>query len=76
MKNVDCHLSKLEPLVTLTAVGLQNLLQLGLKLGHASHNDKIEATAGSQTPEVNMDQSAASILVTVSALTNENLVFT
>ena len=52
------HLSKLEPLVlvTLTTMGLQDLLQLRLKLGHTSDNDEIEATAGSQTPEDNMDQ--------------------
>ena len=47
MKNVEDHLSKLEPLVTLTAMSLQDVLQLGLQLGHASDNDKIEATVGS-----------------------------
>ena len=50
------HLSKLEPLAALTTMSLQDLLQLGLKLGHASNNDKVEAAAGSQTPEDNMDQ--------------------
>ena len=47
------HLSKLEPLVTLTTMSLQDLLKLGLKLGHASDNDQVEATPGSQTPEDN-----------------------
>ena len=50
------HLSKLEPLAALSTMSLQDLLQLGLKLGHASNNDQIKTTTGSQTPEDDMDQ--------------------
>ena len=50
------HLSKLEPLAALSTMSLQDLLQLGLKLGHTSDNDQIKATTGSQTPEDSMDQ--------------------
>ena len=60
---VTPHLSKLEPLAALTAMSLQDLLQLGLKLGHASDNDQIETTPGSQTPEDSMDQCQTSINV-------------
>ena len=48
------HLTELKHLVTLTSVGLQDSLKLGLELGHAPDNDKLEAAASSETSGMTM----------------------